>query len=244
MLWYNRSFTISEFHVENTYFFQGCNDAANKSSVSNFNSIMIDTQIYDLEEDSLNEFIVKKSRPHTKTNSWVDIFARCQLVISTSNSNHISEQSNIMINFFDESFASTFGFDLVMFDESLPFDVLARSATRKERLVSLQRNLLTGQPTTEFINLYKKNGIPLSCHVTLQPITRSYKKSNRLLNAELAQRSWAVMVIRSASVVGNASCFGIGFYNICRTPESIKNDVLKILFSEAAHGKKKRQREE
>ena len=155
-----------------------------------------------------------------------------------------SYRAYIMIHYFDDSFATTFGFEYLEEDQSLPFHFLVKSATRKEKLTALKQSLLMGHPTTEFVNLYRKNGIAISCHVTLQPLTRTYTGDRGYVESTESHVpiSWALMIIRSASVVGNAGCFGIGFYDLNRTPDSIKNDVLKILFSEEAQGKKKRAR--
>jgi hypothetical protein len=76
--------------------------------------------------------------------------------------------------------------------------------------------MLTNKSLCEYINLYNVKGNALSCHVTLTSITGSAAKTDQ--ESAAVMEKWAVLTIRSASVVGNSKLSGIGLLGIDHIP--------------------------
>jgi hypothetical protein len=127
-------------------------------------------------------------------NSWVDIFAACTILATLSR-----DTLDISIRFSSASFRSTFYKGST---SPTVFRALFGKATNLATVKQLQDSFLNNSPVAEYINLYRDDGVPLSCHVTLQPLSK--------LSGNDFTENLAVLTFRSASSVGNVSFCGIG----------------------------------
>ena len=173
-----------------------------------------------------NDDLIDKT--DTAIGVWPDIFAHCKLVISMTDTLPDLLPELVRVMFADDAFMSTFGYEDCASLGS--FNRLMGDASSPATFILVRNFLRSGICGSCYMNLYRSNGVPLSCHLCVVPI-RSYReevslppkqdsstanssrsststtvvdKSNELLT------TWAVVTIRSASVVGNARLSGIG----------------------------------
>jgi hypothetical protein len=157
-----------------------------------------------------------KTPPARKTaelQSWNNIFAQCKLIISLSPRDSKPE---IMVHHTQAEFRNNFGYD----QSTLPFPLktLFGKATIRYSTVKLQNALMGNKSTCEYMNLYKQNGTPLSCHVTLTTLTGRSVDIDPLTTV-MSTEKWGVVTIRSASVVGNSKFSGIGLLGVEGLPD-------------------------
>jgi hypothetical protein len=128
------------------------------------------------------------------SNSWTDIFGTGKLLVSLSQS-----ALDIELRWMNSEFYDTFCHD---HERPTSLRALFGKATNAKTVQSLHTSFLAGTDIDEYINLYRFNGIPLSCHLTLKYLSKfnSTGKSDKL----------AIMTIVSASAVGNELYCGIG----------------------------------
>lgn len=143
-------------------------------------------------------------------NSWPDIFAQIKLVVYCD-TNEANEGSILTIRHANPDFFSTFGHPETEIGESmdLNFESLLGQASSYATFSTLKNSLVSKISTCEYINLYRLDGVALSTHATLLPLSSDHYESLRPQNLE-TKVHWGVITIRSASVVGNARCFGFG----------------------------------
>jgi hypothetical protein len=79
--------------------------------------------------------------------------------------------------------------------------------------------MLTNKSLCEYINLYNYKGVALSCHVTLTSIT------GQACTGAIVEK-WAVLTIRSASLVGNSKLSGVGILGIDHATSNTLRDRL------------------
>lgn len=175
-----------------------------------------------------------KRKVYKKNNkcSWTNIFAQSKAVISISNVRSSDEQhSGIVINFCDADFLSTFGYaDCAA---GLHLNGMMGKASSVETLRKLETFLRLGRTATEYMNLYRSDGItPLSCHVSLLPL-KSHREcaisssSSSLASSGMEAQNltlWGVITIRSASCVGNARFSGLSFLGMDRVSDAVRQD--------------------
>ncbi len=183
----------------------------------------------------------KKSQKVQESRSWRNIFSACKLVVSMTPRD--TSNNEIMIRYAQSDFRTNFGFlvpdrysnirsssddDSTQSSHSanqsnsqlpIPLKRLFGKATLRFSTLKLQNAMLTNKSFCEYMNLYNFTGVPLSCHVTLTSICgqANTSKFRSLGNGE----KWAIMTIRSASVVGNSKLSGIGILGVDRVPSTI-----------------------
>lgn len=163
---------------------------------------------------------VKKSGRKKDPHPWHDIFAQCKLMVSIQTKN--PENCELIIHFAQDNFFQNFGFSRDQLP--MPFHALCGKASIRYNTHRIQLAILTGKEANEYQNLYKRDGFPLSCHIsTLSLIgtraTPLYLQSNEKQGIENPSMKWAMMTIRSASVVGNTIHSGIGILGVDGIPE-------------------------
>lgn len=106
---------------------------------------------------------------------------------------------------------------------SFALDSLFGPATKRQTVFQLEMAVLTGMNTSHYINLYRSDQVPLSCHITVVSV-RGVQGCDR--NGEVVpagEERWAVITIRSASVVGNSKMWGGGLLGVHRLlPERLE----------------------
>ena len=156
---------------------------------------------------------------------WHNIFAASKIVVSMSPRNLFNP--NVMIRFADSNFLDIFQVEPTdaTSTSGKAFSVLFGEGTIRANWQRIEMAILTGKSHDEFINFYTANKIPLSCHVHVNCLSQSppssgleggdaasTSRSNHSRSTDLEK--WAVVTIRSASVVGNATCSGVGILGL------------------------------
>ena len=167
-----------------------------------------------------------KTKVYKKNNksSWVNIFVQCKAVVSiVKDESYGDTSSGMAIRFCDVDFLSTF--ECTSVENGSPFTDFMGKASSLDTLRLLENSLRGGRSCTEYINLYKSDGVtPLSCHVCLLPLKShlcddddsSFQGDRNVL--------WGVITIRSASAVGNARFSGLSILGMERVSESFRQE--------------------
>lgn len=171
---------------------------------------------------------VKQKTSHHKkvaeNHSWNDIFAQSKIVVSMEPRN--VENSQIMIQHAQADFLQNFGYQSS--DLPMPLSALFGKATIRISIHRIQMAVLMKKSACEFVNLYKSNGIALSCHLSVISLTgcSSPQSQSDLGEETVVERPfrWAVLTIRSASVVGNSKFSGIGLLGTDRIAQDKLNE--------------------
>ena len=133
------------------------------------------------------------------------------------------DNPNLMITYAQDIFLQTFGFPREML-KNFPFDLITGPSTPRENLHFITTAVLAEKSACEFLNLYRSNGVPLSCYVSVVSISNRSEESQITIPA--AERTkWAVLTIRSASSVGNSKHMGIGVLGIDRVSQDVLNTI-------------------
>lgn len=125
---------------------------------------------------------------------WMDIFQAGKIVVSMNPRNF--ENPELMIRHAQIEFLQTVGYsaeDVL----GMPFDIVLGQASIRLNTYRMQNAILMGKSCCEYNNLYRRDGVMLSCHLTIQSITGSSSSDERS-----GREKWAVITVRSASVVG------------------------------------------
>jgi hypothetical protein len=191
---------------------------ASDDSYDNDDSLAVSVQ------QSCNSYSGNKKR---KTNSWSDITAVCKAVLKGV-FNEMSGSLNIQVLYMDNNFLDTFGHQQE--EDGISLSQLAGLATGERALKALQTAVYAGDTCTEYINLYRKCGTAISCHIAFQPLTKHGRRTVPPQPADHGDCSWGVLTVRSASAVGNAHCFGIGVFPHSHLSEDAKTDALSVLY--------------
>lgn len=200
---------------------------------------------HDEEEHKHNYSRVKKyglgtyGSSRKKQNAWVDIFAASKLILRADPND---AGKNLVILHADDTFEDNFKFMISREDEQLlSFDELMGDASSPTVSYKIKDAMYgrSNHSCTEYINLYTRSGAPLSCHIHFQPLTRNYGENARVLPEGEVAYLWGVLTIRSASVVGNAKCFGIGFFPLNQLGDDAKVDALSVVTAQAQAKKEK-----
>lgn len=173
---------------------------------------------------------------------WDNIFVQFKVLVSFRIDPMGSEKDNeLMIHFAQEDFFSTFAYSPEETVFPMPFKNLIGKGTDRSRIFRLQQAALMFKTTSEYINLYKSIGDALSCHVSLVSLAGitnqkrasiiSRTHSNSSIDSQLTSNAsfdgeeiipltrkiderWAILTLRSGSVVGNSKLSGIGLLGI------------------------------
>lgn len=86
-------------------------------------------------------------------------------------------------------------------------------------MFSIEKAILSGQSAMEYVNLYRADGEVLSCHITVRCIPSTSAARKEMQQRGNVDERWAILTVRSASVVGNANYVGIGLLGIDRIPQ-------------------------
>lgn len=134
------------------------------------------------------------------------------------------ENNDIIIRYAQDEFFSFFGYPR----SSLPMklDCLFGVGTLREAVFRLHRAIISRKSELRYINLYRRDGAHLTCHISLVSIL-SDSKPEELAGDPLYNRNerWAVLTIRSASVVGNSKFCGIGLLGTERVLPERLHDI-------------------
>lgn len=184
------------------------------------------------KKDEIDKSDDKKSKRkvykrNTKS-SWPNIFAQSKAVVSISNDQSPDLPSpGIAINFCDSDFLSTFGY--VDCGPGLLLNSMMGKASSVVTSLKIESSLRLGRTATEYINLYRSDGItPLSCHISLLPlkshrnITSSTESSSPSSTNSAENLLWGVITVRSASAVGNARFSGLSFLGMDRVSDEVR----------------------
>jgi hypothetical protein len=172
----------------------------------------------------------------TTIKPWPNILTQSKIVVCINPNNFIN--SDIMVKFADEEFLYTFGYKRETFNDFSLSRLFGKSTSRI--IVSrLQKCLLIGKATCEYINLYRRNGVGLSCHISMTVLSSQKKVSinrinsnNNSVESETSNNDsdmvkWGVITVRSASVVGNSKHSGIGILGTKRVKQEVFNNLLE-----------------
>lgn len=187
------------------------------------------------QEPALTSKPKRKVYKKNNKSSWPNIFAQCKAVVSISNLKSSDEKhSGIMINFCDSDFLSTFGY--VDCASGLYLNSMMGKASSVDTMSKLETFLRLGRTATEYINLYRSDGItPLSCHISLLPLKSHRECANNEQSSSSSMADftgteshnialWGVITIRSASCVGNARFSGLSFLGMDRVSDAVRQD--------------------
>lgn len=143
-------------------------------------------------------------------NLWNDIFAPCKVMVCMQLRN--LKRSKSMITHAEDEFFQNFEADA---DSALPLPLegLFGKGTVRRVVHDLEMSILSGKNTFQSLNLYTANGSPLSCHISVVCINGNRNRvSPEVRTIGAFEEKYAVLTIRSASVIGNAKQNGIGFF--------------------------------
>lgn len=171
-----------------------------------------------------------KKKVYKKNNksSWPNIFAQSKAVVSISSVKSDSHACpGININYCDADFLSTFGYVDCGF--GLFLSSMMGKASSTDTLRKIESCLRLGRTATEYINLYRSDGItPLSCHLSLLPLKSHKIPASAATSASSSPGSggplWGVITIRSASCVGNARFSGLSFLGMDRVSDAVRQE--------------------
>ena len=173
----------------------------------------------------------KKRSRKSNTLAWGNIFAKIKVVVSL---NQNSDNPQLIIRHADQRFFAEFHYDREDI-KHFEFQNLAGLATSRLSLFRIESSILTGSSLSgEFINLYRKDGVVLSCHLSVTVMTDRCSASST--TSEIKEK-FAVITIRSASVVGNMYYSGIGILGT----NLVSKDALNTIGSVESRAKTKRE---
>jgi hypothetical protein len=171
-----------------------------------------------------------KRKVYKKNNksSWPNIFVQSKAVVSilpVKSDSHAC--AGINISYCDADFLSTFGY--ADCGSGLLLSSMMGKASSMDTLRKIESLLRLGRTATEYINLYRSDGItPLSCHLSLLPLKSHKVPVSAATSAASSPGSgsilWGVITIRSASCVGNARFSGLSFLGMDRVSDAIRQD--------------------
>ena len=142
---------------------------------------------------------------------WKDILVSCKALVSLC-----QDSLDMKILFASANFSDTF----CKINTTPTFlRELFGKATNTNTVKLLQDSFLRDSTAVEYINLYRDDGVPLSCHVALVPLTKIYccGKMEKL----------AIFTLRSASSVGNMAFSGIGGGSISKFSKAARMNALE-----------------
>lgn len=187
------------------------------------------------QEPTLTSKPKRKVYKKNNKSSWPNIFAQSKAVVSISDLKSSDEKhSGIMINFCDSDFLSSFGYADCA--SGLYLNSMMGKASSVETMRKLEKFLRLGRTATEYINLYRSDGItPLSCHISLLPLKshRGCASIEQSSSSGIADFTgieshnialWGVITVRSASCVGNARFSGLSFLGMDRVSDAVRQD--------------------
>lgn len=143
------------------------------------------------------------------------------------------EYPEIKVIYAQDMFFSTFGYEPS--DLPILFSSLLSDLNMRESVGFIERAVLMGAPTSEFINLQRKNGCVLSCYITLT-CSDSVKYNVSDLNnvaymhhdnsSNNCINKYGVITIRSASVIGNVKTIGMLLYEPSRLDANVLDSAI------------------
>lgn len=130
---------------------------------------------------------------------WTDIFQPSKIVVSMNPRNF--ESPELVIRFAQSEFLTTVGYE----EEDIlgmPFEIILGQASIRLNTYKIQTAILMGKTASEYNNLYRRDGVMLSCHLTVQSLTGTSET-----NSSARREKWAVITIKSASIVGKSQMY-------------------------------------
>lgn len=179
------------------------------------------------------------SSSQEKDADWPNIFAECKLIVSMNR----DTDNGLQIIHADDTFRNTFGFDQT---ERIPFSRMIGAASSPDARKKIDECVLRGRTAHAYINLYKRDDTPLSCHLSIFAI----RGTSQFSVAEVAEQGtgsgldcfnvdgsvsspgderWACITIRSAAVVGHAKLSAMGLLGADAVTEDAKKAYFKRL---------------
>jgi len=138
------------------------------------------------------------------------------------------DNPQLMITYAQDVFLQTFSLNRDNL-KYLPFDAITGPSTPRDCVSAIKNAILTETAANQYINLYRSNGVPLSCHVSIASVAgrgRSTQQPNSFCSdADAYKTKWAVITVTSASCIGNSKHNGIGILGIDRVSTSALNQI-------------------
>lgn len=152
-------------------------------------------------------------------NSWPEdtIFSMIKVMVLLTKND--LELPIINIIYAQDIFFLTFGYNIT--DIPIPLNNIISELNNRDDAYFMERALLLGMPTSEFMNLKRKNGCTISCYVTLSCTANVKKIESKNIELDIIDdisvvdssfQRYGVITIRSASVVGNVKSIGMLVY--------------------------------
>lgn len=100
-------------------------------------------------------------------------------------------------------------------DLPMKLDKLYGPGTLRQTAFKIQNAIITRKSDLEYVVLYRSDGTPLACHVSLVSVSGDGPPPRPLPGHAVdplyvKDERWAVLTVRSASAAGNAKFCGIG----------------------------------
>ena len=114
-------------------------------------------------------------------------------------------------------------------------DIFIGAATNKDTVALLRKNFSTSQDMSEYINLYRDDGVPMSCHMTLNcdTVNHTGKVDAKPSTSTFTKRTGMITII-SACHYGNLLLLGDksirGYTNTMR--DKVRSKSLSIAFAQ------------
>lgn len=138
------------------------------------------------------------------------------------------ENPELMIIHAQDIFLQTFSIPRESL-KCLPFDAITGPATPRENVYAIKNAILTETSVNQYINLYRSNGVPLSCHVSIASVagrvSSTHQPNSFCSDADAHKAKFAVVTVTSASCIGNSKHNGIGILGIDRVNTSALNQI-------------------
>jgi len=161
---------------------------------------------------------------------WSDIFACSKLVLSMEFNTGL-----LCIRFVDDKFLLNFRYTSEKISNRT-LEVICGPGTSQLTISRLKTSVTESRTFAEYINFYRSDRVPLSCHITNQVILgNTCREQSSSKYEDEASEIIMILSIRSASVVGNASFCGIGLLPF--TKEELKKKILSDIAEAAKKNK-------
>jgi hypothetical protein len=177
----------------------------------------------------------RKERKKAASEPWRNIFASSKIIVKIRPRDMNNPAP--MVAFGHANFFDTFGWAAFPDrDYERPLADLYGHGTIRLAAHQIEKSILQGRSMATYINLYRQDDVPLSCYVYVQSLSQVPRNANKPVadpGDEVASAGdvtkYAVVTIRSASVVGNAKRSGVGLLGLDGVSLEVRVDALDNL---------------
>eukprot|EP01041_Mallomonas_annulata_P001001 gene1001-1968_t len=180
----------------------------------------------------MEKYMAMRANPTAPNSPWTNILSAAKVIVTME-----SSSQDLVLRHVSSHFTDNFQFSSEDISNHC-IEALVGPGTSRITINKLKAAMKTGSPVAEYINLYRKDGVPLSCFVALQVLQQSLENIQNIGFGHIA----AILTIRSASAIGNSKFCGIGLLNTDgisqekrsqilhnKAEESYENKVVKIM---------------